>query len=64
VIAEGESVNGFGRIEVYWNGKIVGALFAEPNRDLCVDCCGPDKRYYPDKDEIDDKEKRGKTKEK
>ena len=31
VIAEGERINGFGRVEVYLGGKFVGALVARKN---------------------------------
>lgn len=49
ITAEGERVKGFGRVEFYLQGKLVGVLITEKNRDLCVDCCGLDPRYYPDK---------------
>lgn len=58
VIAEGERVNSYGRVEIYWGGEIIGAILARKNHDVCVDCCGPDERYYPDKEDFDRKQKR------
>lgn len=49
VSAEGERVEGFGRVEIYWNGEMIGALVARRNRDICVDSDADDKRYYPTK---------------
>jgi hypothetical protein len=34
VIAEGERVNGFGRVEVYLGGKFIGALVARRNSHI------------------------------
>jgi hypothetical protein len=47
VLAEGEPVNGYGRIELYVTGKLFDMLLVRQNRDLCVICCGEDERYYP-----------------
>gem|GEM_PF-1678742 len=47
ITAEGEQVHGFGRLEFYWRGELVGALLAHKARDICVGCCGPDERFYP-----------------
>jgi hypothetical protein len=47
VVATGERVNGLGRVEVYLSGKLVESLLANPNKDLCVDCCEIDESYYP-----------------
>jgi hypothetical protein len=58
IAAEGERVNDFGRVEIYWNGELIGALPVFKNRDLHVDCCGPDERYYPDKDATERRNKR------
>ena len=58
VVAEGERVKGFGRVEIYWKGEIMGALLAYKNNDLCVGCCGPDEGYYPDKDSVDRRQKK------
>jgi hypothetical protein len=49
ISAEGEGIEGFGRIEIYWNGELIGALIAQRNRDICVDSYADDKRYYPNK---------------
>lgn len=53
VAAEGERVDNYGRVEIYWNGEMIGALPVSKNRDIYVDCCGPDDRYYPEKDAVD-----------
>lgn len=47
VIASGERVRGYGRVELYVNGKLVDALLVDRGKDLCVDCCDIDERYYP-----------------
>lgn len=47
ITAEGERVNDFGRIEIYWSGILIGALPVQKNQDIYVDCCSPDDRYYP-----------------
>ena len=47
VTAEGERVKGLGRIELYVYGKLFDMLVPKPGKDLCVDCCEPDKRLYP-----------------
>jgi hypothetical protein len=39
VIAEGERVIGYGRVELYSAGKLQMTLLAFPNKVLCVDCC-------------------------
>ncbi len=39
VIAEGERINGYGRVELYAAGKLQMTLLAFPNKVLCVDCC-------------------------
>jgi hypothetical protein len=49
VFAEGERVNGYGRIEIYVSGKLFDIFLVERGRDFCVDCCGPDDRLYPDR---------------
>lgn len=48
IIAEGERVRGYGRVEFYLGGKMVGGLLIKRNEDICVECCGLDERYYPD----------------
>ena len=50
IAAEGERVRGFGRVKIYVAGKLVDALLAEKNKDLEVECCEGDERYYPQKD--------------
>jgi hypothetical protein len=47
VAAEGEKVNGYGRVEMYVAGKLMETLYASRNKDLCVDCCDINERYYP-----------------
>jgi hypothetical protein len=47
VTAQGERVKGLGRIELYVAGKLFDMLVPKPGKDLCVDCCDPDKRLYP-----------------
>jgi len=58
VSAEGEQVEGFGRVEIYWNGEMIGALVARKSRDICVDSYADDPRYYPTKKDIKGKLKR------
>ena len=48
VTAEGERVNGYGRVELYVAGKLRVVLLANRNRSLCVECCEPDDAdFYP-----------------
>jgi hypothetical protein len=47
VIASGERVRGYGRVELYVGGKLADALLVNRGKDLCVDCCDIDERYYP-----------------
>lgn len=47
ISTEGERINDYGRVEVYWNGELVGGLPVNRNSDLLTDCCGPNPRYYP-----------------
>ena len=47
VVAEGERVNGYRRVEMYVGGKLIETLLANRNKDLCVDCCEMDELYYP-----------------
>jgi hypothetical protein len=42
ITARGEKTSGLGRVDFYFNGKIVEQLFAKKNRTLCVDCCEND----------------------
>ena len=64
IVAEGEKVSGLGRVEVYAGGKLIEVFPVKRNRDVCVECCGPDERFYGSgKDEFDRKQKQ-KTKRK
>jgi hypothetical protein len=47
VIASGGRVRGYGCVEVYVGGQLVDALLVGRGKDLCVDCCDIDERYYP-----------------
>jgi len=47
VTAEGECVNGLGRIELYAGGRMIENLRVKRNKDICVECCGDDERFYP-----------------
>jgi hypothetical protein len=47
IIAEGERVADFGRVEFYFGGQLIGALLASRLEDLCVGCCDADERFYP-----------------
>ncbi len=60
VLAEGSQLeNGFGRLEFYLNGKIVGSLLIRKNKDFCVDCCETqDPNYYPQKALIKNKSRK------
>lgn len=49
VTALGDKANGYGRVELYIGGKLVDAMLAERKKDLLVDCCEGNNRYYPDK---------------
>ena len=46
VVGEGQHVEGYGRVELYVGGKLLNVLLAEPNKLLCVECCGIDESYY------------------
>lgn len=39
IFAEGEKINGLGRVEFYWNGELAGAILTGKNRNICVSCC-------------------------
>ena len=49
VIAAGEQVKGYGRIEYYLNGKLHERLLFPTNGYTCHSCCGFDHQYYPEK---------------
>jgi len=42
ITAEGERVPGFGLVELYVGGKLIGVLGIKRNRDLLVGSCEPD----------------------
>ena len=46
VTAEGERVNGLGRIEVYIGGELVDTLLIHRAKGLCADCCYTEGRKY------------------
>ena len=50
VVAEGEKVRGYGRVEIYVGGKLAETLAVPKNKDLMVACCEGDTDYYPSKD--------------
>lgn len=39
ITAEGERVEGYGRVELYAAGKLRMVILANPNKGLCVECC-------------------------
>jgi hypothetical protein len=47
ITAEGKRVKGYGRVELYLGGKLVDLFLVDFEKDLCVDCCEGDERYYP-----------------
>jgi hypothetical protein len=47
MLTSGEPVGGFGRVEFYLGGKLMGVLRIERGKDICVACCDIDERYYP-----------------
>ena len=47
ILAEGERVKGYGRLELYVSGKLFDVLLVKRGKDLCVDCCDIDERLYP-----------------
>lgn len=47
ILTQGTPIKGLGRVEIYLNGEMVGALLVSKNRDICVSCCGPNDYYYP-----------------
>lgn len=60
IVAEGERLRGFGRVEFYFGGELVGALLIQKRGDICVGCCGPDERFYPYKGRSEPKTKQRK----
>jgi hypothetical protein len=47
VLTSGDRVRGYGRVEFYLGGKLMGGLRVARGKDLCVACCDIDDRYYP-----------------
>jgi hypothetical protein len=48
ITAEGQRVNGYGRVELYVSGKLQVVLLANRNKTMCVKCCDPDEAdFYP-----------------
>lgn len=48
ITAEGERMSGYGRVELYVDGKLRTALLANRNRALCVECCDTNGvEFYP-----------------
>lgn len=47
ITAEGKRAKGYGRVEIYLTGKLVDVFLVGSGKDLCVDCCEGDERYYP-----------------
>lgn len=39
ITAIGDRTSGFGRVELYFGGKLVDQLIVRKNGNLCVDCC-------------------------
>lgn len=52
LVAVGEPVPGFGRIEYYIFGQLRQVILYPQNGFICHSCCGPDKRYYPEKSKV------------
>lgn len=42
IVAEGERVRGYGRVEIYIRGILIDVIAAERNRDIPVGSCEPD----------------------
>ena len=47
IVAEGERVDGYGRVELYVSGRLYDTFVVRRNGDLCLACCGDDEEYYP-----------------
>lgn len=50
ILTEGRPiVDGFGRLDFYFNGRLTGSLLMDRTRDFCVACCEErDPLYYPE----------------
>jgi hypothetical protein len=46
VTAEGPQVKGYGRVDLYLEGRLVDSLLVNRGRALCADCCHPEGRKY------------------
>jgi len=46
VTAEGPQVKGYGRVDIYLDGKLVDTLLVNRGKALCADCCHPEGRKY------------------
>jgi hypothetical protein len=57
IIAEGEPIKGLRRVEFYFNGEMIDMLLIGKNGDICVDCCDPDERFYPYKEQFEREQK-------
>ena len=49
VVAEGERVKGYGRVELYVGGVLFEVLIPERGKDLCVSCCESFEDFYPER---------------
>lgn len=54
---EGERMEGKGRVEIYFDGKLLDILLAHRHRDLAVDCCELFSDLYPWYNPAKDKKK-------
>ena len=63
VVAEGERVKGYGRLEYYLGGELYEQILFFKNGYICHSCCGPDEKYYPGK-EIYERQQKQKQKRK
>ena len=39
ITAVADKTNGYGRVEFYYDGKLIDRLLVPKNKSLCVDCC-------------------------
>ena len=46
ITAEGPSVKGYGRVDLYLEGKLVDSVLLKQGKALCADCCHPEGRKY------------------
>lgn len=57
IVAEGDRVKGYGRLEYYLGGELYEQLLFPQNGYICHSCCGPDKGYYPEKENYERQQK-------